>query len=143
MDAIAESMLHFSGQAGVEGIMLKKMGLAAAAFGAMGAVPAFADDSCQAPPVPPSVDGATATRDQLVAAVNAAKSYISASDAYQQCIGDYIAAQKADAAKNKTTFDPAIEQAETAKVDANQASKQRVGDAVNAAVGAYKSAHPN
>jgi len=122
--------------------MLKRMGLAVA-LGAMGTVPAFADDSCQAPPVPPPIDGATATRDQVVAAVNAAKSYIAASDAYQQCIGDYIAAQKADAAKNKVPFDPAIEQAESAKVDANQASKQRVGDAVNAAVGAYKKAHPN
>jgi alpha-beta hydrolase superfamily lysophospholipase len=121
--------------------MLKKLGFAAVLLVA-GAVPSFADDTCQAPPVPVAVDGATVTHDQMVAAIGAAKTYISASDTYQACIADYLAAQKTQADKDKTPVDAAIIQAEGDKVTANQNNKQKVGDAINVSIGAYKKAHP-
>lgn len=107
-----------------------------------GAVPAFADDACPVPPTPAVVDGATASRDQLVAGIAAVKTYIAASDTYQACISDYLKAQTADADKNKKPVDPALIQAEGGKVTANQNSKQTVGDAINVSIGAYKKAHP-
>jgi alpha-beta hydrolase superfamily lysophospholipase len=125
---------------GVEHNMLKKLGLAAALLVA-GAVPALADDTCQAPPIPAAVDGSTASRDQVLAAQAAVKTYI-ASDTYQACINDYVTAQKAQADKDKKPMDAATIQTEGDKITANQASKQKVGDDFNTAVGAYKKAHP-
>ena len=121
--------------------MLKKIGFAAVLL-LSGVVPSFADDTCQAPPVPASVDGATVSREQLVAAIAAVKTYISASDTYQACIADYLAAQKTQAEKDKKPVDPAIIQAEGDKVTANQNNKQKIGDAINVSIGAYKKAHP-
>jgi len=120
--------------------MLKKIGLAVALVVA-GAVPAMAQATCTAPDAPAPVDGTTATRDQLVAGITAAKAFIAASDTYQQCILDDISKQKAAATKDKP-FDPNIEKAETAKGLANQADKVKVGDQINGAVGAYKKLHP-
>jgi hypothetical protein len=121
--------------------MSKKLGLAAVLLLA-GAVPAFADDTCQAPPVPVAVDGNTVTRDQLLAAIAAVKMYIASSDTYQQCINDYITAQNAQADKDKKPHDAAMIQAEGDKVTANQNNKQKIGDAINVSIGAYKKAHP-
>ncbi len=122
--------------------MLKKFGLAAVLLVAAGIVPAFADDSCQVPPVPAAVDGATASRDQVLAAQAGVKTYMSASDTYQACINDYITAQNAQADKDKKPHDAAMIQAEGDKVTTNQTNKQKVGDDFNTAVGAYKKAHP-
>lgn len=121
--------------------MLKKFGLAAALLLA-GAVPAFADDTCQAPPVPAAVDGSSATADQMRAAIGAFNAYSKASDTYQQCINDYITAQNAQADKDKKPHDAAMIQTEGDKATANQGSKQKAGDDLNAAIGVYKKAHP-
>jgi alpha-beta hydrolase superfamily lysophospholipase len=121
--------------------MLKKFTLAAVLLVA-GAVPAFAEDTCQAPPVPASVDGATVARDQLVAAIAAVKTYIAASDTYQACINDYVTAQKAQADKDKKPMDAALIQVEGDKITANQNNKQKIGDDINTSIGAFKKAHP-
>ena len=121
--------------------MFRKYGLAAALLLA-GAVPAFADDTCQAPPVPVAVDGNTATTDQMKAAIGAFNAYSKASDAYQQCVGDYITAQNAAADKDKKAHDAAMIQSEGDKVTANQDSKTKAGTDLNAAIGLYKKAHP-
>lgn len=121
--------------------MLKRLVLGAALLFA-GAVPAFAEDSCAVPPVPAVVDGSSATRDQLVAGIAAVKGYIAQSDTYQACIADYLAVAKTQADKDKKPVDPALVQAEGDKVTANQNSKQKVGDAINASIGAWKKAHP-
>jgi alpha-beta hydrolase superfamily lysophospholipase len=126
---------------GVERNMLKKLGLAAILLVA-GAVPALADDTCQAPPIPAAVDGSTASRDQVLAAQAAVKAYIASSDTYQACINDYVTAQKTQADKDKKPMDAAIIQTEGDKITANQNTKQKVGDDFNTAVGAYKKAHP-
>lgn len=126
---------------GVERTMLKKFGLAAVLLVA-GAVPSFAADTCTTPVVPAAIDGATVAIDVLRKAIADTKAYIAASDAYQQCIVDYVATVKADADKNKTPVDAALIQAEAAKGEANQASKQKAGDDINTAIGAYKKAHP-
>jgi hypothetical protein len=121
--------------------MLKAIGITAALL-AVGAVPAFAQDTCPVPPLPAVVDGAAASLDQMKAAHAAVNAYMSASDTYQNCIGDFVTAAKEDAAKNKKPADAAMIQAELAKVDANQNNKQMVGDKYNSAVGDYKKAHP-
>ena len=119
--------------------MLKKFALAMIL--ASVAAPAMAQSACTAPVAPAAIDGTKVTIDQLRAAINDAKAFIAASDTYQTCVGDDIAKQKAAATKDKP-FDGAIEAAAMAKVNDNQAQKQKVGDAINGAIGAYKKAHP-
>jgi hypothetical protein len=121
--------------------MLRKFGLAAILLAAC-AAPAFADDTCQVPAVPASVNGATASRDQILTEQAAVKTFLAASDTYQACVNDYITAQNAAADKEKKPHDAAMIQSEGDKVTANQNNKQKVGDDFNAAVAAYKAAHP-
>jgi hypothetical protein len=119
--------------------MFKKITLALILASA--AAPAMAQSACKAPTAPAAVDGAKVTVDQLKAAISDAKAFIAASDTYQTCVGDELNKQKAAATPDKP-FDPAIEAAAMVKVNDNQAQKQKVGDAINGAIGDYKKAHP-
>ena len=57
----------------------------------------FAGDNCQAPRLPPAIDGARASRDQIVAGMAAVARYAAQAGAFQKCVGDFIAARKAAA----------------------------------------------
>lgn len=104
---------------------------------------AMAQSACVRPPAPPAVDGAAATIEQLVAAKNGVASFMDASDAYQTCVLDGLSSQRAAAKASKTRFDPAIAKAAEAQIEANQADKENVAKAFNAAAKAYKAAHPS
>jgi len=107
------------------------------------AAPGLALADCRAPTAPAAVDGKTATMDQLQAAKTAVGTFMTDSDAYQACVIDALKAQKDAAAAAKTKFDPALAKTAEADLDANQAEKQRVGADFNAAVKAYRAAHPS
>ena len=98
-------------------------------------------DSCSEPPAPAAVDGTAATREQMTDAVRAVQAYMAASDQYQQCISDYVDAQDAQADKDKKPHDRTMTQTEADKVAANQDRKQKIGDAINAAIATYKRLH--
>ena len=121
--------------------MLKSIGLSIALVVA-GALPAMAQAACTAPIAPASVDGNTVTKEALIAAVANVKAFLAASDAYQDCLNNDLKAQKDKAAAAKVAFDPSIEASITAKGNDNQAQKEKVGNEINAAVTAYKKAHP-
>ena len=103
-----------------------------------GATPAFAQTSCPEPVAPVSVDGNTVTKAQITAAIAAVNEFMAKSDIYQQCLADNLTAQKATAEKNKTAFDPALQDVVMTKVTANQNAKEKVGADINAAVVLYK-----
>lgn len=107
------------------------------------AAPSLALADCQRPTAPAAVDGKTATMDQLKAAKEAVTTFIGDSDTYQTCVIDAFKAKKQAAEASKTKLDPALAKEATAQVDANQADKQRVGADFNAAVKAYRAAHPS
>jgi uncharacterized lipoprotein YmbA len=119
--------------------MRLKLGLMLAILTVAGAAPAFAQANCAAPIQPAAPDGRTVTQQQLMAAVGDAKNFIAQSDVYQQCLLDYVQAQKDQAAK---PFDPFIETTVQKQVDANQSAKIRAGAEINAAVNDYKMTHP-
>jgi hypothetical protein len=106
------------------------------------ATPAFAQSTCVRPTAPAPVSGAGLSVDQLAAAKKNVQDFLSASDAYQSCLMDGLNAQRAAAKADKTKFDKAIATDVTAKIDANQADKVKVGTAYNEAVRAYKAANP-
>jgi hypothetical protein len=99
--------------------------------------------ACQAPTAPTAVDGSTATLQQMLAAKSGVTDFITASDAYQDCVVQEFQAQKAAADAAKAKVDPALAKAADAKVSASQADKERVGSAFNAAAKAYRAAHPS
>ena len=113
----------------------------AAAFVAASVAPALAD-SCSEPIPPTSVDGATATKEQMTQARDDTVRYIKASDDYQACLFADMKAQKLEAVKAKKPFDSAIEDRVNAKVKDNQAEKEKIGAEYNAATVFYKGKHP-
>jgi len=119
-----------------------KLGLGLALLTVMGGAPAFAQSSCSAPIPPAAPDGRTATQQQMVGAVGDAKSFIAQSDVYQQCLLDYVQAQKDQATKDKKPFDASIESTAMKQVADNQAAKVKAGSDINTAIGDYKAAHP-
>jgi hypothetical protein len=125
-------MLH-SGPFGVqeEEEMSKKFGLIAVCLLA-GATPALAQTVCTEPAPPTMVDGNTATRDQMLAAVAGVKDFISKSDVYQTCIANDLDAKKK--AAGTTPLDPGVQQVALAKVAANQAAKDKMAADINAQV---------
>jgi hypothetical protein len=97
-----------------------------------------AGTGCTAPERPAIVDGANASLDQLKASIGAAKEFMTLSDAYQDCLGKEMDAQKAQATHDK----PFDKDRYLGLVASNQKMKEDVGASVNATVAAYKKAHP-
>ena len=62
---------------------------------------------CVPPGQPASIDGTTATLDQLKTSIASAKQFMAASDSYQDCLGNEMDGQKAAATVDKP-FDKAI-----------------------------------
>jgi hypothetical protein len=81
---------------------------------------------CDVPVAPLAIDGASATEQQMEAAHDAVKMFIRNSDRYQDCLGRVGDDQFS---KNQEV---------QSAISANQADKQQVGDAYNAAVEVFK-----
>ena len=124
--------------------MLGKFGLAAAAL-LISAAPALAQSGCGGSPIAPAaVDGSKATEAQMKGAHDDVVNFIKSSDDYQSCMLSDLARQKKEAAaqKDPKPLDPSIEAGINGKIDGNQKMKEKVGAEYNAAVVAYKAAHP-
>jgi hypothetical protein len=116
--------------------MSKKLGLIAACLLA-GATPALAQTVCTEPAPPPSVDGNTATAQQMAAARTQVMDFMSKSDTYQTCIAGDLAA-KTKAATPAAPLDPGVRQVALAKVAANQAAKDKAASDLNAQIAAFR-----
>jgi len=121
--------------------MIRRISFAAAAFVAL-AAPAMAQDSCVTPHAPTIPDGATASRDEVLAARTEATNFIKISDEYQVCLQAYLDKEVAQAKKDKKPLDPSIEASFKSKGAANQKDKERVGQEINASLKAFNAAHP-
>ena len=105
------------------------------------AAPDMAPTHCDPPAQPASIDGTTATLDQLEISIASAKQFMAASDSYQDCLGEEMDARKPAATADKP-FDKAIADRDLALVVSNQKMKENVGTSVNAAIATYKKNHP-
>jgi len=124
--------------------MFGKFGLAVAAV-LISAAPAMAQSVCGGAPIAPAaVDGSKVTEAQMKDAHDDVVNFIKASDDYQSCLFSDLDRQKREAAKAKDPkpLDQGIIDGVNAKVAANQKTKEKVGAEYNAAVHAYKDAHP-
>jgi hypothetical protein len=94
----------------------------------------FAHDNCLAPPMPKALDGATAKREEIVAAMVAVKRYAALSDAYQRCISDFVAARKAQAGKPAAGPLMVIE---AHRIFVSQVNKTKAATQVKVAINAF------
>ena len=100
-----------------------------------------AQDACTQPQAPAPVDGAQLSEEQMRAAMTAARTFIAQSDVYQACLANTVDAARTQAMADGKPLDPAVENDARAKMDANQKEKDKVGVAINTAVGVYKQTH--
>jgi hypothetical protein len=114
------------------------------ALATMMTAPAFAAGACGSPPVAPaSIDGSTATQQQVKDAISDFKTFQNESDTYQSCLWADLKKQQDAAEKStpKKTLDPTVAEAVQAQVTDNQRLKEKVGGELNAAIKAYQSKH--
>ncbi|HEY2835102.1 MAG TPA: hypothetical protein VGI89_00940 [Rhizomicrobium sp.] len=123
--------------------MFAKFGLTLAVLSLLGTAQAFAQANCQLPIPPAAPNGRTATQQDISASVTDAKNYMAQADVYQQCLLDYVIAQKKQAVEDKKPFDSYIETSIQKKVEDNQKTKVKVGSEINGALSDFKMAHPN
>lgn len=97
---------------------------------------------CVEPIAPASVNGATATEQELKDAITNFQAFQLASDDYQNCmIAESKAPQEAAKAEYRKPLNPGVVQAVSARIDANQRLKERVGGELNAAILQYRMKH--
>lgn len=53
----------------------------------------YLGDNCVAPRMPAVIKGVTASREEVVAGMEGVKRYAAASDSFQKCVGDFVAAR--------------------------------------------------
>ena len=97
--------------------------------------------ACEAPEMPSSPDGSTATMDEMISGQQAVKAFQAANTDYLSCIEGDMAAKKAAALEGN---DAAKADYEAAVNTYNRAvtNEETVAGAFNAAIRAYKAANP-
>jgi hypothetical protein len=97
----------------------------------------FAHDSCSAPPMPAPVDGYTASREQIVAAMAATKRYATASDDFQRCVSEFLLARKAQNEREEKPVDEMLVILENQRIVASERSKRRNAEQVRFAIHSF------
>jgi len=82
--------------------------------------------------MPASIDGFTASREQVVAGMAAAERYAAASDAFERCVQDFVAARKAD--KNEKPANMSVAIIENHRIIASQRNRKIVSARMDAAI---------
>jgi hypothetical protein len=106
-----------------------------------GASPALAQSNCLEPVMPAQVDGSVATADQLRAAMAEARAFIAQSSVYQDCLLQEVDAARTQAAAAGQALEPTIEASVRDKIASSQKAQDKVGNAIDGSVSAYKLVH--
>jgi len=114
----------------------------AAAFVLALPAPVGAQSVCVAPTAPAPINGATASQEEVLAAVRDAKAFIAQAELYQTCLAQEVEDARARAAAENRPFDQQIARVFGSMTDQSQKLKEKVGAEANGAVDAYKRAHP-
>jgi hypothetical protein len=104
--------------------------------------PVLAQSVCVAPAAPAPIHGATATQEEVLAAVREAKAFIAQSELYQTCLAQELEDAKTRAAAENKPVDQNLARVMLDMTDQSQKLKEKVGAEANGAVDAYKKAHP-
>ena len=99
----------------------------------------YAGDNCLAPAMPRPLNGLTASRPQVTAAMAAMKKYSAAAQEYQRCIGDFITAKQAVAQKAKLSLANSLILIEDHRITASQANQKKAAAQVTLAINQFNS----
>ncbi|HKU53917.1 MAG TPA: hypothetical protein VJP60_01020 [Rhizomicrobium sp.] len=94
----------------------------------------YAGDNCRAPNMPAAIDGFTASREQVVAGMEAEKRYAAASDAFERCIQDFVMARKFLAERSGQPVNMPVAIIENHRIIASQRNRKIVSARINAAI---------
>ena len=97
----------------------------------------FEHDNCWAPRMPARLDGRTAKREEIVAAMAAVKRYAVQSDAYQRCISDFVALRKARAGDAKKPVNWPLVVIENHRIFVSQENKKKADSQIKVAINAF------
>src|SRR3954466_13054655 len=97
----------------------------------------FNNDHCRAPRLPPVLNGAVATREQVVAAMEELKRYAVAADAFQQCVSDFVHARKTRTASVEKPLSPSEVIIENHRILVSRRSKETAAAQVRVAINAF------
>lgn len=97
----------------------------------------FEHDNCWAPQMPVRLNGRTAKREEIVAAMAAAKRYAVQSEAYQRCISDFVAVRKARAGGTQKPVNWPLIVIENHRIFVAQENKKKADRQVEVAINAF------
>jgi hypothetical protein len=97
----------------------------------------FAGDRCAAPAMPAVIDGTSAKRGEIVAGMAAAKRYAVSADAFQGCIRDYLAGERAQAGREKKPLAMPLVVIENHRLLASEKDKKLVEARIRAEITAF------
>jgi hypothetical protein len=99
----------------------------------------FHKDNCRAPLLPAALDGAKATREQVVLAMDEARRYAAAANQFQRCVSDYVAAKRTEAAQGGASLTPSQIIIENHRILVSQRAVQTAAAQVRVAINAFNS----
>jgi hypothetical protein len=94
----------------------------------------YLGDNCVAPRPPAVIDGSKASREEIVAGMEAAKRYSAAADTFQKCVGDFVAARNAGGGKRLTSAQTIIQ---NYRVQVSQKNKETTTNQMHMAIMAF------
>ncbi|HKQ10441.1 MAG TPA: hypothetical protein VJS85_04565 [Rhizomicrobium sp.] len=94
----------------------------------------YAGDNCRAPSMPATIDGFTASREQVVAGMEAEKRYAAASDAFERCIQDFVMARKLQAESSGHPVNMSVAIIENHRIIASQRNRKIVTARIHTAI---------
>jgi hypothetical protein len=86
----------------------------------------FENDNCRAPRMPADVNGFTASREEVVASMTAAKRYAAASDGFERCIQNFVEARKTKARSSGLPLSTPLVIIENHRIAVSQRDKKLV-----------------
>ena len=92
----------------------------------------FARDNCREPQLPPALDGAKASRTQIVAAMASSRDYAAAAGEFRKCVVQFIAARQ-----NTKPLTPSLLIIENHRLLLSQRSAERAEAQARAAIVAF------
>ena len=109
---------------------------------AIAVLPYATAQACDMPVAPPTLDGGSATLEDMIAAQGEVKAFQAANEEYLECVDDLMAAEKASVSEGDKS---AEERFALAAADYNAAvsREEQVAADFNTAIRAYKAANPD
>jgi hypothetical protein len=94
----------------------------------------YEGDHCQAPVMPAALNGRTATREEIVVGMQAAKLFAARSEAFQKCISTFVAARRPQAS---ASAERSFRLVENHRIQVSEKNRKKANAQIAAAIEAF------